>query len=263
MFVDSHCHLSAEALFAQMNTVLERMAEAQVTRALCVSTSMEDFARVDALCSQHSHLWASVGVHPEEALEFDPTYVALVDAARRPKVVAIGETGLDYYQFPDQSHAQLQWQRERFQVHIDAARESGLPLIIHTRAAAEDTLAMLREAVNAPGNIRGVFHCFSETFEVAKQALNLGFYISFSGILTFKNAVQLREVAQMVPRDACLIETDSPYLAPVPLRGKLNMPSNVPYVAQALAALWQTDTAQVGAQTTWNFDCLFSKAKVI
>lgn len=260
MFVDSHCHLSDPSLAGQIEQILQQMHNARVDRALCISTTLTDFSNVLALACQHSELWASVGVHPEEHKCPQPSKAELVKCALHDKVVAIGETGLDYFQFSDCSYEQMQWQRERFAVHIEAARETGLPLVIHTRGAAHDTLAQIKAAVNAAGNITGVFHCFTESADVARQALDLGFFISFSGILTFKNAGELRDVARMVPRDACLIETDSPYLAPVPYRGKLNTPVYVPYVAQALANLWQMDVEDVAQYTSRNFDCLFSKA---
>ncbi|RUS66135.1 putative metal-dependent hydrolase YcfH [Saezia sanguinis] len=261
MFVDSHCHLSDASLVSQMDQVLLQMQQARVTQALCISTTLADFEQVRQLAHTHANLWASIGVHPENEHDQEPLKSDLLSRAADARVVAIGETGLDYFQFGERSHAQMQWQRDRFSTHIEAAREAALPLVIHTRAAAADTVAMLKEAVNGPGKIQGVFHCFTETMDVARQALDLGFYISFSGILTFKNAAQLREVAQMVPHDACLIETDSPYLAPVPYRGKTNMPAYVPFVAAVLADLWRTDAAHVGAQTTRNFETLFAKVK--
>lgn len=261
MFVDSHCHLSDPSLRSQINSVLQQMAQARVSRALCISTTLDDFDVVNQLVQQHDNLWASIGVHPEEDKQVQPTIDDLLSRVRNDKVVAIGETGLDYFHFSEHSHAQLQWQRDRFQVHIDAAREAKLPLIIHTREAAQDTLAQLKAAVNASGVTQGVIHCFTETPEIAKRALDLGFYISFTGILTFRNATQLREVAKMVPRDACLIETDSPYLAPVPYRGKTNTPALVPYVAAALADIWQIPVEDVAQQTSANFDRLFPKVR--
>jgi TatD DNase family protein len=213
----------------------------------------------------HHNMWATVGVHPDNEGVREPSLQDLLDGAARPKVVAIGETGLDYYQMDERKGgrtvADLEWQRERFRTHIRAARQTGLPLVIHTRQASDDTLAILREEgeTGGAGCAGGVFHCFTETQAVARAALDLGFYISFSGILTFKSAADLREVAQFVPDDRLLIETDSPYLAPVPYRGKTNNPSYVPFVAKLLGELRGQTSEAVGELTTRNFLKLFAK----
>jgi TatD DNase family protein len=213
---------------------------------------------------QYDNFWASAGVHPDNEGVAEPTVAGLLELAARPRVVGIGETGLDYYQMQERkggrSVADLEWQRERFRTHIRAARQCGKPLIIHTREASADTVAILREEGEdaSPGSAGGVFHCFTETAQVARAALDLGFYISFSGILTFKSAADLREVAAFVPLDRLLIETDSPYLAPVPYRGKINNPSYVPYVAAQLAQLRGLPVEEIAARTSANFERLFS-----
>jgi TatD DNase family protein len=264
MFVDSHCHLSFPELASQLPQIRQAMAEAQVDRALCICTMLEEFASVHALATGYDNFWASVGVHPDSEDIEEPTVDRLLELAALPKVVAIGETGLDYYQMDERkggrSVADLEWQRERFRTHIRAARRCRKPLIIHTRAASHDTIAILREEGEdgSPGAAGGVFHCFTETAEVARAALDLGFHISFSGILTFKSAADLREVARFVPLDRMLIETDSPYLAPVPYRGKVNNPSYVPYVARQIAELRGLSPEDVGELTSRNFEALFT-----
>jgi TatD DNase family protein len=255
MFVDSHCHLSFPELHARLDELRAAMAEAQVDRALCICTTLEEADAVQALAAGHDNFWASVGVHPDNEGVREPTVDELVRLAGRPRVVAIGETGLDYYRLGDRSLDDMAWQRERFRVHIRAALATDLPLIIHTRSASEDTLRLLEE--EGQGRVRGVFHCFTESQAVADAALALGFHISFSGILTFKNAGDLREVASRVPLDRCLIETDSPYLAPVPYRGKLNQPAYVPFVAQQVAALKGLPVEAVAEATSRNFEQLF------
>ncbi|AVS84762.1 DNAase [Paracidovorax avenae] len=263
MFTDSHCHLSFPELSAQLPTIRQAMDEARVTRALCICTTMEEFGDVHALALAHDNFWSTVGVHPDNEGVTEPSVQDLLDRAALPRVIAIGETGLDYYGMEDRkggrSIADLEWQRERFRTHIRAARACGKPLVIHTRSASDDTLAILREeGEDGAGNrAGGVFHCFTETAEVARAALDLGYYISFSGILTFKNAQPLRDVAAFVPLDRMLIETDSPYLAPVPYRGKTNNPSYVPFVAQQIAALRGLEAEAVGEATSRNFDTLF------
>lgn len=262
MFTDSHCHLNFPELREQLPEVLQAMAQAQVTRALCICTTLEEFDDVHALARDHAHLWATVGVHPDNEGVREPTLQDLLDGASRPKVVGIGETGLDYYRLGDRTVAEVEWQRERFRTHIRAGRQTDLPLVIHTRSASEDTLAILREegGFSSPGvSSRGVFHCFTETAEVARAALDLDFCISFSGILTFRNAADLREVAKMVPLDRLLIETDSPYLAPVPFRGKTNTPALVPLVAQQVAELKGVSVEEVARTTAANFERLFSQ----
>lgn len=262
MFVDSHCHLSSPELRAQWPAVRAAMARERVDAALCICTTLEEFETVHALAMAHDDVWCSVGVHPDEEQVSEPTMETLAALAARPRVVAVGETGLDYYRLEGRSVADMHWQRERFRVHIRAARALKLPLVIHTRSASEDTLAILREEGGAgqADAAFGVFHCFTETRTVAREALALGFHISFSGILTFKNAADLREVAREVPLERCLIETDSPYLAPMPHRGKLNTPAHVPLVARQLAELKQASAEDIGRATRRNFERLFGIA---
>jgi TatD DNase family protein len=255
MYVDSHCHLTFAGLHERIGEVRDAMAAAQVERALVICTTLEEFDAVHALALRFANFWASAGVHPDNEGVREPSVDDLLQRAALPRVVAIGETGLDYFRLGERSVAEMAWQRERFRVHIRAARACGKPLVIHTRSASVDTLAILREeGGERPG---GVFHCFTETAEVARAALDLGFYISFSGILTFRNAEDLRDVARFVPLDRLLIETDSPYLAPVPMRGKTNQPAYVPFVAQQVAELKQTTQAEVARVTSANFDRLF------
>ena len=264
MFVDSHCHLSFPELASQLPQIREAMAQAGVDRALCICTTLEEFEEVHALAMRYDNFWASAGVHPDNEGIAEPTVDKLLELAARPKVVAIGETGLDYYQMDERkggrSIADLEWQRDRFRTHIRAAHACRKPLIIHTRASSDDTIAILKEEGEdgSPGSAGGVFHCFTETAQVARAALDLGFYISFSGILTFKSAADLREVARFVPQDRLLIETDSPYLAPVPYRGKVNNPSYVPFVAKQIAELRGMSTEAVAEVTSRNFETLFS-----
>lgn len=254
MFVDSHCHLDFPELAQDLPDILARMSENGVGHALVVAVSKPEWARIRELVAPHDHLHASVGVHPDYPDAEEPTVEDLVAAANDPKIVAIGETGLDYYR----GEEPFDWQRERFRVHIRASRQSRLPLIIHTRSAAEDTLRIMAE--EGADEIGGVMHCFTESWEVAKAAMDLNFYISFSGIVTFRNAVDLQEVARRVPLDRILIETDSPYLAPVPFRGKRNDPSKVRHVAEKIADLRGIPLAEVEERTTENFFRLFNKA---
>jgi len=256
-FVDSHCHINFPELAANMVDVLGRMRENEVVRALCVSVNLKDFPEVLALAEQYPHIYASVGVHPDYEGVEDPDVQRLVKLAQHPKIVAIGETGLDYYRLK----GDLEWQRERFRTHIRASRESGKPLIIHTRDAAADTLRIMAEENAAEAG--GVMHCFTESWEVAEEALAMGFYISFSGIVTFKNALQIKDVAQRVPLERILIETDSPYLAPVPYRGKLNQPAYVKHVAEEIAKLRGIGLDEVGKQTTENFERLFKLSHIV
>ena len=263
MFTDSHCHLISPELVADMPQIRAAMAAAQVDRALCICTTLEEFDAVQGLAASYDNFWASVGVHPDNENIAEPTVDDLVSRAALPKVVAIGETGLDYFQMEERKGgrtlADMEWQRDRFRVHIRAAQRTGKPLVIHTREASADTLAILKEEgeTGAPGSAGGVFHCFTESAEVARAALDLGFYISFSGILTFKKAQDLRDVAAFVPMDRMLIETDSPYLAPVPFRGKTNNPSYVPYVAAQIAMVRGISVEAVALATSTNFDTLF------
>ena len=259
MYTDSHCHLNFPELLEQIGDIRAAMAQAGVTRALCIATTLEAFAQVHGLAMDYPNFWATVGVHPDSDDVAEPTFDDLMQRAALPRVVAIGETGLDYYRLNGRSVADMEWQRERFRVHIRAARASAKPLVIHTRSASDDTLAILREeGEGASGGAGGVFHCFTETRAVATAALDMGFYISFSGILTFKTAQDLREVAALVPMDRLLIETDSPYLAPVPYRGKTNNPSYVPWVAKQLAEIKGCSPQSIGEQTSRNFDALFA-----
>lgn len=258
MFVDSHCHLSFPELLPRVDEILSAMASNRVERALCICTTLEESETVLALARRDERLFATVGVHPDSEGVREPTVDDLVALARRPRVVGIGETGLDYYRLNGRTVADMQWQRDRFDVHVEAALATDLPLVVHTRSASEDTLALLRRHQGgAAGALRGVFHCFTETREVAQAALELGFHISFSGILSFRNAQELRDVAREVPLERCLIETDSPYLAPVPHRGKLNMPAWVPHVAEALASVKGLTLEEVARATTANFERLF------
>ena len=252
MYVDSHCHLDFPELVADLPGVLDRMRDARVTHALCISVNLQTWPAVHALATAHEHLYASAGVHPDYENIEDPDVGALVALAEQPKVVAVGETGLDYYRLT----GDLEWQRARFRRHVRAARAVGKPLVIHTRAAADDTLAIMREEGAARAG--GVMHCFTETWDVAAAALDLGFHISISGIVTFKNAAIVKGVARRVPLDRLLIETDSPYLAPVPHRGKRNEPSFVPHVAAEIARLREVPVEDIAAATTSNFFRLFS-----
>jgi len=252
MFVDSHCHLDFPELRADLPSLLDAMRDARVTHALCISVDLAAWPGVHALALAHDNLYATAGVHPDYADTEEPTVERLVELASRPKVVGIGETGLDYYR----REGDLGWQRERFRVHVRAARATGKPLVIHTRSAADDTLAVMRE--EGAGEAGGVMHCFTETWDVAKAALDLGFHISFSGIVSFRNAVQLQDVARRVPFERMLIETDSPYLAPVPHRGKRNHPALVVHVAEAIARLRGVDVETVARATSDNFFRLFN-----
>ncbi len=265
MFTDSHCHLSFPELRSRLPDILSAMATAQVDRALCICTTLEEFEEVHGLARDHGNLWATVGVHPDNEGVQEPTLDDLLERAARPRVVGIGETGLDYYRLGERTVADMAWQRTRFCTHIEAARTTDLPLVIHTRSASDDTLSILRESGGFEGArgplpvARGVFHCFTETAEVARAALDLGFYISFSGILTFRSASDIREVAAFVPLDRMLIETDSPYLAPVPHRGKTNSPAYVPWVAEQIALIKGLAVADVARETSANFEQLFDR----
>ncbi len=254
MLVDSHCHLDFPEFQDRLPQVLDRMAEADVGAALCISVTLEEFPRVLALAETQPNLFASVGVHPDypDAAAVDEE--TLVRLAAHPRVVAIGETGLDYYRLK----GDLEWQRERFRTHIRAARRAGKPLVVHTRAAAEDTLRILRE--EGADSVGGVMHCFTETIDVATAAVDLGFAISFSGIVTFRNAESLRDVARSLPLDALLVETDAPYLAPVPYRGKTNEPAFVRHVAEGVAAARGEPVSVIEDATTRNFTRVFPAA---
>lgn len=254
MLVDSHCHLDFPDLAENLDGVLAAMAANGVTHALCVGVNLEKLPAVLALAEQHANVFASAGVHPDYEDVEEPDVERLVALARHPKVVAIGETGLDYFRI----QGQPEWQKQRFRTHIRAARQAAKPLIVHTREAAADTLSIMAE--EGAGEAGGVMHCFTENGEVAKGALDQGFYISFSGIITFRSAEALREVARQVPLDRMLVETDSPYLAPVPYRGKTNQPAYVRQVAEEIARLHRTTVEEVGRITSENFFRLFRGA---
>ncbi|MFC4158129.1 TatD family hydrolase [Chitinimonas lacunae] len=251
MFIDSHCHIDFPELAQDIDRLRSAMRDNQVSHALCVSVNLPQWPGVIALAERFPEIYASVGVHPDYEDTEEPTVERLVELAAHPKVIAIGETGLDYYRL----EGDLEWQRERFRVHIRAARATGLPLIIHTRSASEDTLRIMEE--EGAAEVGGVMHCFTETQQVADAAIAMNFLISFSGIVTFKNAVQLKEVARTIPLESMLIETDSPYLAPVPFRGKTNHPALVRHVAEHIAELRGLPLATIAEATTANFARLF------
>jgi TatD DNase family protein len=265
--VDSHCHLDFPDLAIRTPEILANMAEAGVGHAMCISVTLEKFPRVLALAEQHDNLYATVGVHPDYEVGAtdadDPEAVPVAEAdvdtlvrlGQHPKVLAVGETGLDYYRLT----GDLEWQRDRFRTHIRAAKQLRKPLVIHTRSSAEDTLRILKEEGGEA--VGGIFHCFTESWEVAQQGLDLGFHLSFSGIVTFKNAIALKEVAARAPLDRILVETDSPYLAPVPYRGKTNEPAYVKYVAAEIAQLRGISPEAVAEATTANFFRLFPGAQ--
>ncbi len=264
MFIDSHCHLNFPELREQIPAIQKNMHAAGVRGALVISTTLEEFGDVHALALKHDNFWATVGVHPDTEGVHEPTLDDLLQRGALPKVVGIGETGLDYYRLNGRSVADMAWQRERFRTHIRAARALGKPLVIHTRSSADDTLAILREegeTGQGAGRCGGVFHCFTETLEVAQAALDLGFYISFSGIVTFPKADALRQVAALVPLHRMLIETDSPYLAPVPYRGKTNTPAYVAQVAEEIARIKNLPVRDIAQATTENFFRLFGTAQ--
>ncbi len=253
MYIDSHCHINFPELRSNLQSVLNNMEINKITNALCVSVTLDDFPSVLEIAEQHDHIYASVGVHPDYEDIKEPTVEQLVLLANNRKVVSIGETGLDYFRL----QGDLSWQRERFRTHIRAAIEAKLPLIVHTRSAQDDTITIMQE--ESSSKVGGVMHCFTETYEMAKKAIDQDFYISFSGIITFKNAQELRDVVKKIPMNRILIETDSPYLAPVPNRGKTNEPSNVMYVAEKIADIKNLSIEEVASITTANFKKLFSK----
>lgn len=257
-FVDSHCHLDRLDLKAHegdFQAMMTATAEAGVTHMLCIGVDLESFPQVQALAEEYRHVFASVGVHPLYKQSREPAVEELVQRAGHDKVVAIGETGLDYFYAKEER----EWQQRYFIAHIQAARQTGLPLVIHTRGAKEDTLALLRE--HGAGQVHGVLHCFTEDLDMARQAMELGFYISISGIVTFRNAQSLRDTVQALPLDRLLIETDSPWLAPVPYRGKPNEPRYVAQVAETVAQLKGISVAELGRITADNFFQLFTKAR--
>ena len=257
MFIDSHCHLDFPELEADRANVLALMRSNAVTHALTISTTLNTFPAVRAVAEANANIWCSAGVHPDEQVDdHEASLEELLAMADHPKVVAIGETGLDYYRLPEP----LDWQRERFRVHIRAAKQSGKPLVIHTRNSHADTLRIMRE--EGAAEVGGVMHCFTETQDVADAAITMNFYISFSGIVTFKNAKDLKQVAKNIPLDRMLIETDSPYLAPAPFRGKMNQPGYVKHVAEHIAALRGISVEEVAEATTRNFFSLFKHTNV-
>ena len=254
MYIDSHCHINFPDFADKLPDVFGLMQLNQVSHALCISVELEKFPEILALAEAHPHIYASVGVHPDHEACTEPDVAQLVQLAQHSKVVAIGETGLDYYRLT----GDLEWQRTRFRTHIRAARESGKPLVIHTREAAADTLKLMAE--ERAHEIGGVMHCFTESLDVAQAAMDMNFYISFSGIVTFKNATAIRDVAAHVPLERMLIETDSPYLAPVPYRGKTNQPGYVKHVAEEIARVKDVSVETVGETTSQNFFRLFRHA---
>ncbi|WP_269533804.1 TatD family hydrolase [Chitinimonas sp. BJYL2] len=251
MFIDSHCHIDFPELAQNADAMMAAMRDNRVSHALCVSVNLPALPNVLAMADRYPHIYASVGVHPDYEDETEPTVEQLIELARHPKVIAIGETGLDYYRL----QGDLEWQRERFRVHIRAARACAKPLIIHTRSASDDTLRIMAE--ESAHEASGVMHCFTESQAVADAAITQNFYISFSGIVTFKKAEELKEVARTIPLERMLIETDSPYLAPVPFRGKQNQPAYVRHVAEHIADLRGISVDEVAAATTANFARLF------
>ncbi|OYZ70788.1 MAG: DNAase [Methylophilaceae bacterium 17-43-7] len=255
MLVDSHCHLNFPELAENLPLIKNAMQENQVGHALCISVTLPDFPQVLALAETNENFYATVGVHPDYEDITEPTVDELIRLANHPKVIGIGETGLDYFRLT----GDLEWQRMRFRTHIRAAIACNKPLIIHTRNAAADTIRIMRE--EGAQQVGGVMHCFTETLDVAMEAIELGFYISFSGIVTFKNATLIKEVAKQVPLNRILVETDSPYLAPIPFRGKTNQPSYVKYVAEEIAKLREISFDELAAATTQNFFNLFRHAR--
>ena len=258
MLIDSHCHINFEGLDERLPEVIGNAERNGVTHMVAISVDMANFQRVREISESHANIFHSVGVHPNTEPDgsegFEPTVEQLVEFARHDRVIGIGETGLDYFR----SEGDLDWQRDRFRRHIDAGRETNLPIIVHTRAAAEDTLRMLRE--ENVGQARGVIHCFTEDWAFAEAVLDLGFYLSFSGIVTFKSAAQIQEVAQRAPIDRILVETDAPYLAPVPHRGKTNEPAYVKHTAEFVAQLRGIELEELAEKTTRNFFRLFARA---
>lgn len=258
MLIDSHCHLNFSDFSSNFNYYLEQMAANDVRYALCVGTNPQSIDQIVKLIGKYPNLFGSVGIHPDERLEdFTLSAQYLLEYTNNPKIVAIGETGLDYYRVTDDD---MSWQHERFILHIEVAKQSKLPLIIHTRNSIKDTIKFMQK--HGADQACGVMHCFTETVENARLALDLGFYISLSGIVTFKNAEVVKQLAKYVPLDRLLVETDAPFLAPVPFRGKLNHPALVKYTAQEIAKLRQLDFEKLAHATTENFLRLFNKVKI-
>lgn len=257
MYIDSHCHINFPELHEKIDEVLINMGDNKISHALCVSVTLDKIDEILDLTKKYSNIYASVGVHPDYEDIEEPNIDTLLSFSKNEKVVAIGETGLDYFRLK----GDLTWQKDRFRTHIHAAIKSNLPLIIHTRNAQDDTINIMRE--EGKKSVTGVMHCFTESYEMAKKAIDLGFYISFSGIITFQNAESLRNTVKKIPIENILIETDSPYLAPVPKRGKMNEPSNVIYVAEKIAELKNISVEKVAEVTTNNFFSLFNKCKIL
>ena len=255
MFVDSHCHLDFPEYQGQLDDLLVRMKSARVTHALCISVDMPNFPNVLAIAKSHENLFASVGTHPDYKDTPEPSVEQLVQLGQDTKVIAVGETGLDYYRIGDEPIESMEWQRDRFRTHIQAAKQLNKPLIIHTRSASSDTIRIMKE--EGADEIGGVMHCFTESWDVAQAAMDLNFYISFSGIVTFKNAKELQETCKKIPLDRLLIETDSPFLAPVPHRGKTNEPAWVSHVGEFVATLRGESISDLAQATTQNFSRLF------
>jgi TatD DNase family protein len=263
MYIDSHCHLNSQELKSNIASILQAMKDTKVDGALCACTTLEEFDEIHQLAQTYPNIWGSVGVHPDYSDVSEPSLDDLLIRGRHSRIVAIGETGLDYYRLNGRTMADLAWQRDRFRIHIRAGRQLNKPLIIHMRSAVRDTMAILQEERSCAGahEVRGVFHCFTEAKEVARTALDMGLYISLSGVVTFKNALSLKEVARMVPLDRMLIETDSPYLAPTPHRGKTNTPAYVSLVAEHIAELRNISVEEIAQATTDNFYKLFTISK--
>jgi len=258
MLVDSHCHLDRIDLSSfdqQLSVLLDTAEYADVSQYLCVCIDLEHFDDVHNIAQQYKHIHCSVGVHPTSQGDdvYEPSAEELIALAKSDQVIAIGETGLDYFRIDDED---MTWQHNRFRQHIQAAKVTQKPLIIHTRSAKEDTIRILTE--EKADTVGGVMHCFAEDWDTAKKALDLGFYISFSGIVTFKSAKTLQEVAKKVPQDRMLIETDSPWLAPTPKRGKLNHPAYLHYTAEKMAELRNCSYQHLAEVTTENYQRLFS-----
>lgn len=257
--VDSHCHLDRLDLQpwdGRLDGALENARQHGIGHMLCVSISLEEYPAILDIARSHDNINVSVGVHPNETEGQDPSAEELIQLAQDPLVIAIGETGLDY--FRQSKKSDLEWQRERFRQHIAAAKQCGKPLIIHTRESTADTVKILRE--EGADEVGGVMHCFVENWEIAKQCMDMNFHISFSGIVTFKNALELQEVAQKLPLERMLVETDSPYLAPMPFRGKTNQPAYTRHVAENIARLRNTSVDEIAEHTTHNFFQLFTHA---
>ncbi len=255
LLVDSHCHIPLLGENTNIEDVLNTAKQLDVGHMLCVSVDLDSYPQILALAQKHANIFASVGLHPNSQVEKEPLVDELAELADSTDVVAIGETGLDYYR----SEGELDWQRQRFRIHIQAAKKVQKPLIIHSREARTDVITILKE--EGADTAGGVMHCFVDDWQTAKQAMDLNFLISFTGIVTFKNAQPLQEIAKQVPIDMLLVETDSPYLAPVPYRGKRNQPAYVRHVAEHIATLRNQNFEKIAEASTNNFFALFKDAK--